>query len=824
MDKSDNSQYKSLCYNCLYKLQTNDIAHKVCPKCRMSINKDGLPLKGSSNSSWRKSDTGDDGVDEFINKNIALDQGFHYGKITRLRYGITEGNYGNWIVNPDKSFEFRYRNDDLVINRYKLTDSATGIKKTSSLNIIRNGLKEMLTNSQHTPSILYLELKETKLNYPTHIILLEEKFLKSRFGKNTGLNLLLNLIHTNNFFPVTAALHRKTIIYKVSDNYEKSISTSYLMPSSGLKVIERIPHNHLSLFNDEVELKKDIEQSLKFINIKAIHQYIPTLVNKSSLFFSENSKDEVGIINDQDGQYDDNMSQLSDISVSSVGEVTIKKVVPIIKKVIPNLEHMGISNQSKSESEPTPLVNKKRTILPIKDTRVIDDKSRISKEDTYDAKKAVLEHEDIGGKGTGKTTKSEKYKQMSKKGAYDAKKGVLEHMGIFVKGTEKTTKSEKYKQISSPDADSLSQESIGIDFLGDTTRSTYSDEILERTSDALDNERIYEEPSQERIGIDFLGDSNSQYTSDEDMLEGKQISEDGDKSVDDDWQAESIETISGEEEEKGVGIDFLGKEQNYKKQLDNSKNTNKLIVDFNDSGDEHDDEEVSFIKHDPKDIDSENDSKDISLKNTVSLIDLPDYATPLHDFWGEFNKTKISVRNSAKKHSKKDTIQYETDEESDITIDDDSDQEKEPEKKTKPRIRKKKKTEEKEPEKKTKPRIRKKKKTEEKEPEKKTKPKRSSKKKTEKNEPKKKPKTKRSSKKKTGGNTTSKKRDTKGRYISSSKKVSSNKTKSKSIKKTAKKTSSDKKRDSSGKYVSSKKNKRGGSRTRDTKGRFKPVR
>jgi hypothetical protein len=161
--------------------------------------------------------------------------------------------------------------------------------------------------------------------------------------------------------------------------------------------------------------------------------------------------------------------------------------------------------------------------------------------------------------------------------------------------------------------------------LGDTTRSTYSNEILETTSDAPGNERIYEEPSQERIGIDFLGDSNSQYTSDEDMLEGKQISEDGDKSVDDDWQAESIETISGEEEEKGVGIDFLGKEQNYKKQLDNSKNTNKLIVDFNDSGDEHDDEEVSFIKHDPKDIDSENDGKDISLKNTVSLIDLPDY-------------------------------------------------------------------------------------------------------------------------------------------------------------------------------------------------------
>ena len=100
-----------------------------------------------------------------------------------------------------------------------------------------------------------------------------------------------------------------------------------------------------------------------------------------------------------------------------------------------------------------------------------------------------------------------------------------------------------------------------------------------------------EEPSQERIGIDFLGDSNSQYTSDEDMSEGKQISEDGDKSADDDWQAEYIETISGEEEEKGVGIDFLGKEQNYKKQLDNSKNTNKLIVDFNDSGDEHYDEE-----------------------------------------------------------------------------------------------------------------------------------------------------------------------------------------------------------------------------------------
>ena len=54
MDKSDTSQFKSLCYNCLFKLQLDDIEKKVCPSCDMPINKDGLPLKNSSNSNWKK--------------------------------------------------------------------------------------------------------------------------------------------------------------------------------------------------------------------------------------------------------------------------------------------------------------------------------------------------------------------------------------------------------------------------------------------------------------------------------------------------------------------------------------------------------------------------------------------------------------------------------------------------------------------------------------------------------------------------------------------------------------------------------------------------
>ena len=50
------------------------------------------------------------------------------------------------------------------------------------------------------------------------------------------------------------------------DNYEKTKLESFLMPSSGLKVVERIPHNHL-FAEDESKLKSEVEDSLKFINI-----------------------------------------------------------------------------------------------------------------------------------------------------------------------------------------------------------------------------------------------------------------------------------------------------------------------------------------------------------------------------------------------------------------------------------------------------------------------------------------------------------------------------------------------------------------------------
>ena len=99
---------KALCYNCLYKLNDSDISNKVCPKCNMKINKDGLPLKGNSNYAWKISDTGNDEEDIKANKDRAIDQGFHFGNISRLRYGITEGNTDNWIINPDKSFNYGF--------------------------------------------------------------------------------------------------------------------------------------------------------------------------------------------------------------------------------------------------------------------------------------------------------------------------------------------------------------------------------------------------------------------------------------------------------------------------------------------------------------------------------------------------------------------------------------------------------------------------------------------------------------------------------------------------------------------------------------------
>ena len=136
--------------------------------------------------------------------------------------------------------------------------------------------------------------------------------------------MLLNIIHTNNFFPVTSSLHRQTAIYKVENNYEKTISESFLMPSSGLSVLERIPHNHLSLHDDEDKLKKEIENSLKFINIKEFHQYIPTTAKKSNMVFDEGVTGDTKSSGNIEETMDDNLSQLSEISVTSEGEVTSK--------------------------------------------------------------------------------------------------------------------------------------------------------------------------------------------------------------------------------------------------------------------------------------------------------------------------------------------------------------------------------------------------------------------------------------------------------------------------------------------------------------------
>ena len=407
------SNFKALCYNCLYKLAESDTNKNVCPSCNMKVDNKGFPIKGSSNYSWKKSNSDDKSIDETINKNLAVDQGFHYGTVSRLRYGIAEGNDGKFIINPDKSFIYNFNSNKLMIHRYKLTKHPTDISRTSSLNLMRNSIKEIITNSKQTPSILYIQLRETKPNLPKHIILLEEKFLKARYGSVTGLNLLLNIIHTNNFFPVTSSLHRKTVIYKVENNYEKTISESFLMPSSALSVMERIPHNHLSLHDDEDKLKKEVENSLKFTNIKEFHQYIPTTAKKSNMLFDEGDVDDTKSSVNIEETMDDNLSQLSEISVTSQGEVTSKSKKS--KKV--SLGHLGI---------------------------------KVPDEDDYES--IVEVSEEIDSMRTEKDTDSS-----------NSKRAILGHLGI-----EKKTRHTSSKQSHYEDNESGTGSHIGVDFLNES--------------------------------------------------------------------------------------------------------------------------------------------------------------------------------------------------------------------------------------------------------------------------------------------------------------------------------------------------------------------
>ena len=172
MDMSKVSNFKAICYNCLYKLAESDITKNICPSCNMKIDINGFPLKGSSNYSWKKSDSDNKENDEIVNKTLAVDQGFHYGTISRLRYGITEGNNENFIINPDKSFVYNFNNDKLMIHRYKLTKHPTDISRTSSINLMRNSIKEMISNSKQTPSILYIKSpNENCITIQTRLVL-----------------------------------------------------------------------------------------------------------------------------------------------------------------------------------------------------------------------------------------------------------------------------------------------------------------------------------------------------------------------------------------------------------------------------------------------------------------------------------------------------------------------------------------------------------------------------------------------------------------------------------------------------------------------------
>ena len=498
---SNVSNFKALCYNCLYKLAESDTNKNVCPRCNMKVDNKGFPIKGSSNYSWKKSNSDDKSIDETINKNLAVDQGFHYGTVSRLRYGITEGTDGKFIINPDKSYMYNFNSNKLMIHRYKLTKHPTDISRTSSLNIMRNSIKEIITNSKQTPSILYIQLRETKPNLPKHIILLEEKFLKARYGSVTGLNLLLNIIHTNNFFPVTSSLHRQTAIYKVENNYEKTISESFLMPSSALSVMERIPHNHLSLHDDEEKLKKEVENSLKFTNIKEFHQYIPTTAKKSNMLFDEGDVDDTKSSANIEETMDDNLSQLSEISVTSQGEVTSKSKKS--KKV--SLGHLGI---------------------------------KVPDEDDYES--IVEVSEEIDSMRTEKDTESS-----------NSKKAILGHLGI-----EKKPRHSGSKQSSYEDDESGTGSQIGVDFLNKSEEESMDDRKSgNRRSQESDEDD--ESGTGSQIGVDFLNESEEESMDDRKSGNSKKHDKDSREDIDSEQDSMDIGFLSDLENVESEGIEEI---------------------------------------------------------------------------------------------------------------------------------------------------------------------------------------------------------------------------------------------------------------------------
>ena len=610
MDMSKVSNFKAICYNCLYKLAESDITKNICPSCNMKIDINGFPLKGSSNYSWKKSDSDNKENDEIVNKTLAVDQGFHYGTISRLRYGITEGNNENFIINPDKSFVYNFNNDKLMIHRYKLTKHPTDISRTSSINLMRNSIKEMISNSKQTPSILYIKLKNTKPNLPSHIILLEDKFLKARFGSVTGLNLLLNIIHTNNFFPVSSSLHRQTVIYKIKDNYEKTISESFLMPSSGLKVEDRVPHNHLSLYEDENKLKKEVEESLKFINIEEFHQYIPTLAKKSEIVFDEGDRDEKSESGIVEETMDDNLSQISEISITSDGEIKSKSSKPT--KVA--LGHLGIKAPDEDDYESVVEVSEEIDSVQTKLTEQKSGKESTLK--TGEKKKTALGHLGLDNKkdeddesetgsnvGVDFLNSDQLDSQSKSKSIEEDESGTGSHVGVDFLNSDQIDSQSRSKSMEEDDDESKTR----VDFIDDKQSDDFKDDLGKKSEEESD-----EDLTGSRVGIDFLG-----------------IDDEEDRFLEDDNESIERESLKKDtlSENKSLDIDYLSElEDEESEEMDEVDNEIISYADSNASG------------KSPKNI----------FKDELSDID--DYPTAMHNFWGEFknsqNNDKIVTKTS----------------------------------------------------------------------------------------------------------------------------------------------------------------------------------
>ena len=610
MDMSKVSNFKAICYNCLYKLAESDITKNICPSCNMKIDINGFPLKGSSNYSWKKSDSDNKENDEIINKTLAVDQGFHYGTISRLRYGITEGNNENFIINPDKSFVYNFNNDKLMIHRYKLTKHPTDISRTSSINLMRNSIKEMISNSKQTPSILYIKLKNTKPNLPSHIILLEDKFLKARFGSVTGLNLLLNIIHTNNFFPVSSSLHRQTVIYKIKDNYEKTISESFLMPSSGLKVEDRVPHNHLSLYEDENKLKKEVEESLKFINIEEFHQYIPTLAKKSEIVFDEGDRDEKSESGIVEETMDDNLSQISEISITSDGEIKSKSSKPT--KVA--LGHLGIKAPDEDDYESVVEVSEEIDSVQTKLTEQKSGKESTLKTD--EKKKTALGHLGLDNKkdeddesetgsnvGVDFLNSDQLDSQSKSKSIEEDESGTGSHVGVDFLNSDQIDSQSRSKSMEEDDDQSKTR----VDFIDDKQSDDFKDDLGKKSEEESD-----EDLTGSRVGIDFLG-----------------IDDEEDRFLEDDNESIERESLKKDtlSENKSLDIGYLSElEDEESEEMDEVDNEIISYADSNASG------------KSPKNI----------FKDELSDID--DYPTAMHNFWGEFknsqNNDKIVTKTS----------------------------------------------------------------------------------------------------------------------------------------------------------------------------------